>query len=395
MAYDGKFVITAVPAEQRPMPRVELCELKGIGHPDSICDGVAEAASRALGAEYLRAYGQVQHFNVDKALLIGGQSLPRFGGGKIVSPMRLILAGPVSPLPDADVGEVVRQAAHGYLSTALRCNPDLFLIELAIRPGSASLRRVLSQDSSTRLANDTSFGAGYAPYSPLDRAVLALSRILRSSDFRMRFPAAGDDFKVMGVRADLNLSFTIALAFVDRQVTSVSEYFEMKIEMVRYLQETLALSCDIALNMLDASTAGDESGIYLTVTGLSAEQGDDGQVGRGNRLCGLITPGQVMSLEAAAGKNPVVHVGKIYNALSLEMARAICTEVHGIVKASVQILSTVGRPVREPGLVAIEVTTTGGFSDGIKRKVEEVAGRCLERVDELSERLIRGEISVF
>jgi S-adenosylmethionine synthetase len=353
----SNFVITVVAAEQRPTPKTEICEHKGIGHPDSICDGVAEAVSRALALEYLRAYGKLQHYNVDKALLIAGESAPRFGGGKIIAPIRLILAGRVSPLPRADVKEVVCEAARDYLTATLRCNPDFFLIESALRGGSASLRRVFSGDRSTPVANDTSFGAAYAPYSRLDQVVLRLSEILRSAEFRAHFPTAGDDYKIMGFRVDQKIGFTIALAFVDRRLASVSEYFDVKADIRRYLGNALLTPCEIELNMLDDPAAVDESGIYLTVTGLSAEHGDDGEVGRGNRTCGLITPGRTMSLEAAAGKNPVAHVGKIYNALSLEMARAICAEVEGIAEASVQILSTIGRPIAEPRLVAIEVVT--------------------------------------
>jgi S-adenosylmethionine synthetase len=52
------------------------------------------------------------------------------------------------------------------------------------------------------------------------------------------------------------------------------------------------------------------STVYLTVTGTSAEAGDDGEVGRGNRVNDLITPYRPISLEAAAGKNPVTHVGQ-------------------------------------------------------------------------------------
>lgn len=211
----------------------------------------------------------------------------------------------------------------------------------------------------------------------------------------MRFPAAGDDYKIMGVRVDQRMAFTVALAFIDSQLLSVAEYFDVKAEVKRHLENIMPMSSTIDINMLDDHAAVGESGIYLTVSGLSAEHGDDGEVGRGNRICGLITPGRTMSLEAAAGKNPVAHVGKIYNALALEMARAICAEVDGIAEASIQILSTIGRPIAEPHLVAIEVVTATEFDADLRRRVEEVARACLVRVGQLSERLIRGEISVF
>ena len=147
--------------------------------------------------------------------------------------------------------------------------------------------------------------------------------------------------------------------------------------------------------MLDDPDAVSEEGIYLTATGLSAEQGDDGEVGRGNRVNGLITPYRTMSLEAAAGKNPVAHVGKLYNVLAHEMAKAICAEVEGIDEASVQILSTIGRPVNEPQLVAIQALSAEALVREKTKRVETVAHGYLDRIEEISNRLITGELNVF
>jgi S-adenosylmethionine synthetase len=395
----NSFVITAVPAAQRPAPATEICEHKGIGHPDSICDGVAEAISGALSRAYLQAYGAVQHYNVDKALLIAGESLPRLGGGKVVTPIRLIVAGRASPLPGGSLAEVIRVAARDYLATALRCDPDWFAIEWMGHSGSTGLRQLFADSSTIRRANDTSFGAAYAPYSTLDRAVLRLGEVLRSREFHDRFPAAGIDYKIMGARVRERMSFTIAIAFIDRHVDAVASYFALKAAITRHLLEAIqpiaGSDTSLALNTLDDPAARDAGGIYLTVTGLSAEQGDDGEVGRGNRLNGLITPGRPMSLEAAAGKNGIAHVGKIYNALALEMARAICAEVAGVMQASVQILSAIGRPVSQPRLVAIEVINDQSFAVNGRQHIEQVASTCLARIDELSARLTRGEIAVF
>lgn len=395
MLDDSALVISAVPLSAHPEPRVEFCEHKGVGHPDSICDGVAEAVSRALCVEYLRTQGRVLHHNVDKALLVGGQSRPRFGGGEVTQPPRLIVCGRATGLPDRDLDEFVCRAARRYLRTTLHCDPDLFRLESAVHNGSANLKRIFDRYGDEALANDTSFGCGHFPYSNLESAVLDLSRELRSSKFRSAFPAAGDDYKIMGRRIDRATSFTVALALVDREVASVREYFRIKEAMVAHLKEALGVSCDLLLNLLDDSNARDETGVYLTVTGLSAEHGDDGQVGRGNRVNGLITPGRSMSLEAAAGKNPVAHVGKIYNVLAMEMARAIAKEVEGVAEVSVQILSSIGKPVAEPQAVAIEVVTTEKWSARTETEIARIAHSALSRVDNLTDRLVRGEASVF
>ena len=53
--------------------------------------------------------------------------------------------------------------------------------------------------------------------------------------------------------------------------------------------------------------------LYLTAIGSSIESGDEGVVGRGNRANGLISMLRPMSVEGVSGKNPVYHVGKLYN----------------------------------------------------------------------------------
>ncbi len=395
-ATDMELILTSAPM-RHAQQRVEICEHKGIGHPDSLCDGVADAVSQALCAAYLREYGEIRHHNVDKALLIGGQSTPTFGGGQVDQPIRLIVAGRANPLPkDGSLADLVRAAAHGYLANALRCPIDLFRIESAARNGSPNLRRVVDAGITVAIANDTSFGAGFAPYSPLEQTVLLLAEHLRSALFREAFPMAGDDFKIMGRRVDDRIGFTVALAFVDREVKSAAHYLSQKAEMVNWLGSRLDQPGEIRINTLDDPNATDETGLYLTVTGLSAEHGDDGQVGRGNRVSGLITPFRAMSLEAVAGKNPVSHVGKIYNVLATALANALVSRIPEIEEAQVQLLSAIGQPVSHPQLVAIELATADGRLDSVnKRYVENLVRATLDDIPALSAKLARGECKVF
>ncbi|WP_136415818.1 methionine adenosyltransferase [Herbaspirillum sp. ST 5-3] len=391
-----ELILTPAPM-RHAQQRAEICEHKGIGHPDSLCDGVADAVSQALCAAYLREYGEIRHHNVDKALLIGGQSTPAFGGGRVDQPIRLIVAGRADPLPNGgSIADLVHNAARDYLVHALRFPAAVFRIEPAVRPGSLNLRRVVASDVTVPVANDTSFGVGFAPYSPLEQTVLRLSEHLRSASFREAFPMAGDDFKIMGRRIDDRVGVTIALAFMDWEVNSVAHYFSRKAEMVHWLGSRLDQPCDIRINTLDDPNATDETGLYLTVTGLSAEHGDDGQVGRGNRVSGLITPFRAMSLEAAAGKNPVSHVGKIYNVLATTLANALVARIPEIEEAQVQLLSAIGQPVNRPQLVAIALVTADGRLDEVnKAHIEDLVRACLDDIPALSAKLAHGEYRVF
>ncbi|TAK02408.1 MAG: S-adenosylmethionine synthetase, partial [Candidatus Manganitrophaceae bacterium] len=253
---------------------VEMCERKGIGHPDTIADGVCEAASRALSLAYLRTYGAVLHHNLDKGLLVAGQSAPRFGGGHWIDPIKIFICGRATNSdPELEIKKIVLDAARGYLEENIRCDLKYFEIMTEIKEGSANLKEVFRRRETTPLANDTSFGCGYAPYSRLEQRVLSLSRLIESPAFRAQFPAAGDDYKIMGHRVNGDLSFTIALALIDRYVEGVERYFAIKKAIHDYLADHLIVPAVIRVNTLDDPAARDERGIYLTVSGLSAEMG--------------------------------------------------------------------------------------------------------------------------
>ncbi|SCK28397.1 S-adenosylmethionine synthetase [Variovorax sp. HW608] len=390
---DAALSVTTAPMQWST--RTEMCEHKGIGHPDSLCDGAVEAAARAACRAYLETYGAIQHFNLDKALLIGGISQARFGGGELVRPMRLIISGPVTELPSVPIQTVVEQAVRGYLVETLGNIGNAIGIEVILRPSAPNLRRVTSPSPlPLPLANDTSFGVGYAPLSPLENAVLRAAKTLRSSEFRKSFEAAGLDYKIMGSRLDARLRLTIALAFVDRYVQGVEDYFTLKRRIVDYLAEHLP-GCEIEVNTLDDPTAHHENEIYLTVTGLSAEHGDDGEVGRGNRTNGLITPYRPMSLEAAAGKNPAAHVGKLYNVLAHRLAGRIHADVDGIDAVTVRLLSAIGRRIDQPQLAAIDVVAEGGLSLTRQHQIVEMTKQQLTAIPDLVNELVSGTLSVF
>src|SRR5579864_2574637 len=86
-------VTEALPTVHIENQAVELVERKGIGHPDSIADGISESVSRALSRMYLDEYGRILHHNTDETQVVGGASEPKFGGGKVTSPIYILLVG--------------------------------------------------------------------------------------------------------------------------------------------------------------------------------------------------------------------------------------------------------------------------------------------------------------
>lgn len=128
----------------------------------------------------------------------------------------------------------------------------------------------------------------------------------------------------------------------------------------------------------------EESGsIYLTVTGTSAESGDDGEAGRGNRVGGLITPYRPMTMESVAGKNPVSHVGKIYNVLARKIAEDVARETDGCT-VDVFLISRIGQPVSSPQLVQVRVRNSAEVSQNMRRRAREICENHLASASKIN-----------
>ncbi|NPA12674.1 MAG: methionine adenosyltransferase [Aquificae bacterium] len=367
---------------------VEIVERKGTGHPDTICDALGEELSIALSQLYREECGAIMHHNVDKALLIGGIADPQFGGGRIISPIEIYLTGRAineingKRLP---VEELAIETAHKWLKDNIP-NLDIsnhIIVYPKLKPGSKDLVELFERfqlKGEVPLANDTSFGVGYAPFDDIENIVYQLERKLNSKEFKKDHPYVGEDIKIMGVRNGDNIRITIAMAFVDRYVSSVNDYIEKKEAVLKYaIEEAQKLTDRNVEVFLNTADDPDNNSVYITVTGTSAEAGDDGQIGRGNRVNGLITPYRPMSLEAAAGKNPVSHIGKIYNTAAMDMAERIVNEIPEVEEVYVYLVSQIGKPITEPQVCDVKLRTNKDIK-GIEEKVRKIAQ---EEIDNL------------
>ncbi|MCD6559773.1 MAG: methionine adenosyltransferase [Palaeococcus sp.] len=386
------------------MQKVELVERKGIGHPDSIADGIAEAVSRALSKEYIRRYGIILHHNTDQVEVVGGRAYPRFGGGEVIKPIYILLSGRAVELVDRElfpVHEVAIKAAKDYLRRAVRhLNIDEHVvIDSRIGQGSVDLVGVFNKakENPIPLANDTSFGVGFAPLSEVEKIVYETEKMLNSEDFKRRYPAVGEDIKVMGLRKGDEIDLTIAAAMVDSELQTPAEYLEVKQAVYEEVKGIVQAHTERKVNIfINTADDPDRDIYYITVTGTSAESGDDGSVGRGNRVNGLITPNRYMSMEAAAGKNPVSHVGKIYNILANFIARDVAEKVEGVEEVYVRILSQIGKPIDRPLVASLQIIPKKGYTiEKIRKPAYEIADEWLANIVKVREMVINGRIDVF
>ena len=327
------------------LPKVEFVERKGIGHPDVICDGCCESAGKALSKYYIEHFGRLLHYNVDKGVLVAGRAEPKFGGGRIIEAMKIMIVGRATGKVDGKripIKKIIEESVKKELSKFRYLDRVDFCVE--VKEGAASLQTVVGKGR----CNDSSFGAAHYPLTELEQDVLNVCNLLNGKLLR-RFKFLGEDVKVMGIRSGKRVSFVCSAAFVDRWINSMEDYIEAKEKIIDALCKSTGFNrrC-FRLNALDSYDCG-ENGIYLTVTGLSAEQGDDGNPGRGNRPNGLITPQQVMSLESVSGKN-VFHPGRAYQLLAEKIARR-CVEKFGLKFCDVVMASEIGKDIKEPKVV--------------------------------------------
>ena len=389
------------PVQDQP---IEICERKGLGHPDSICDSMMERISVALSEEYLKRFGRIMHHNIDKGLLVAGEVETRLGGGKVVKPMLMVFGDRATFVVGGDkvpVEDIVKRTATEWFRHNLHMvDPDKHVrYQIELKRGSDALTDIFNRQSKYLGANDTSAAVGFAPMTTTERLVLETERFLNSPDFKKRHPETGEDVKIMGMRKNSYIDLTIAIAFVDRYVNSEQGYFkrkeEIKQEVIDFVHANAQIdSIAVNINMADVPGRG-LPGMYLTVLGTSADGADCGQVGRGNRVNGIIPLNRPTCSEAAAGKNPTSHVGKIYNLLTYQIAKRIQNETNGVREVYVWLLSEIGRPINEPKIASVQLILDRGTTlKEVSSKVQDLVAAELSSIDRFSDDLAHGRMPV-
>ena len=398
---DRNIQVTAMDGRPVEDQAVEIVERKGIGHPDSICDGVAEHVARALGNAYLDRFGKILHFNTDETQLVAGEADPRFGGGEVQSPIFLLIVGRATKSYQGSripTETIALDAAREYLEShipRLTFGRDI-VVDARFGEGSGDLTGVFRGGGKVPVANDTSYGVGHAPLSETEQIVLETEQSITGA-YAASNPEIGPDVKVMGKREHDHIHLTLAVAMIDEHITDIEAYDDA-VNRVRAHAESLARSHTDRQVTVDVNTADDydADNIYLTVTGTSAEQGDDGSVGRGNRANGLITPNRSMSMEASSGKNPVNHVGKIYNLLSTEIAARVAADVESVREVRIRLLSQINSPIDDPLVADADVATVNDVDlESIEADVVSCIDDELVNVTAITDRVLDHELRTF
>jgi S-adenosylmethionine synthetase len=375
---------------------VEIVERKGIGHPDSLCDGIAERISVDYTRWCQENLGVMLHHNFDKVQLVAGEVDLGYGGGEIVKPILIQIAGRGVPSwkgQKIPLDEIAVEAAKQHVrETMRRLDPDQHMdIKSYVGRGASELQYVVDRVT----ANDTSFGVSHWPRSGLEHAVYETAQYI-NYQLIDQFPI-GEDVKVMGMRRNGELILTVALPFLATEIEDRAAYKEAR-DAAQAAVQVYASKLDPRKVNVMVNTADDleSDTVYLTLTGTSAEMGDDGAVGRGNRVNGVIAPFRSTSLEAACGKNPISHVGKVYNVLALSAAQEIVERVNDVQEATVYILSQIGAPLDAPLMATALVRSANGrLTPTIEGDVTGVLDDKLASVHNVRNGILDQEMCLF
>lgn len=398
----------------------EVVERKGIGHPDTLCDTIAEKVSQAYSQYCLKRYGTILRHMVDKIALSGGATKVKFGGGEMQKPIKLYLNCRFTRTYQQEIipyFEIVRDTVYKHFGNVLPLlDLDQWLMIVDNTHFAPGPGVVYDDDESTQnerqfffevpqkefatfhnnslRSNDTSTAVAYSPLSATEQVVILIETMLNGKEFKNIHPYVGTDVKVMAKRIKKRMDITVCIPFIAIHTPSKEFYFE-KIGLLADIIKQLVISklgkfdVTVAINTRDNPNKSD---YYLTLTGSAIESGDEGVVGRGNRYNGVIPFTRHMSMEACCGKNPVYHVGKLYAAIcsliSGEIFRLIGLETY------VYLTSQMGRSLSDPWSACVEVCGKN-VTLTERQIIEEIIESNLANTNEITQKIVRGELDLF
>lgn len=374
----GNIVINQMQSNTR---ECELVERKGIGHPDTICDAIAEKCSKNYSLYFYNKYKKFGHHWFDKVILIGGESNIDFGKGEIKKPYKIIVAGKCvkkvgnEDIPLEDIFKASCKEVFEKCLTGFDIEKHLIIVDETVDHQGAGRKKSRYQpesvedlaviDASNLVSNDCNLLSSHYPFTLLEKIVLEIESYINGSKFKICFPQTGWDVKVVGLRNKNKFELLINIPILVNTVKNIDEYNEVVAKIGKHLDSYLKNLYKVNL-LLNINPQDRTDNPYLTVLGSAADTGDVGVVGRGNRINGLITPMQSMSIEAPAGKNPLDHTGKIYGLLTRELAQVLSENLGREIELHVYTFKEVS--IRKPAQVIVNIM--GGSLD--EREVKEI-----------------------
>ena len=372
--------------------RLEVVERKGLGHPDTLADGIAESAAIEYAKYCLDRFGIIPHHNLDKATIIGGLCLQKFGGGQFVEPVKMIFQGRASKSFGGEIiplEEIQSTAAKNYIARVmphLDINNPLQYASSSVTSSNSSRPYWYTPESIEDLpeyagknprANDTATMTSYWPLTNIEKLALDLEGYFYKDNQEdlpePRFDFIGQDIKVMCVRNGKKVTVTICIPQVTSCTPNRNLYNEreeaIEEKLLVYAKELMGDQFTIKLKV-NPTVAGKNPMPYLVTGGSCVDFGEEGAVGRGNKTHGLISSFRPNTMEAPHGKNPVYFVGKILG----YQADLIAKKIYERLNTGCQVImqADIGDDLFDPARIIISTEKTVS-----KKEVDQTVTECL------------------
>lgn len=360
---------------------LEVVERKGVGHPDSLADALANEVSVAYSRYCLERFGFILHHNVDKLYIGAGHYKNDFGVSTRLQPVVVRTNGRISSSfggESIDIDSIQRVAVERYMNIVM---PHMTEEDLVVESNASQHTKVSNwftpksrsdvPDADNPRANDTSFCVSHWPPTPVEHMVYELERYFweEKDGFAVpRFPDIGQDIKVLAVRRNQNVEITLCVPTMSLSTSSYDHYVqilrchELALQKIalRIAQES-GLRCDVRINPYQR--------LYMLGIGSCIECGEEGLVGRGNAITGVISSHRVHTQESWAGKNPVYHTGRVMGYLTLKLARVVSEAMN--TKCSVSVMTRCGDSLFPPHLISVELEGRNIDENVVAKLVDE------------------------
>lgn len=382
---------------------VEMVERKGIGHPDTLADIVAETFSNKYSVYTSRKFGYICNHAVDKIALLGSKSEVGFGEAKTITPITACLFGKAVKNVGSqkiDIFSLFKESVEEVFIRVFR-NPEILKVikyEINVHDGigfdhpksfyQPLTKLDLKKNLDDLRSNDSVMCSAYAPYSIVEKICVFIENFLNSDKFKERFPETGFDIKVLATKINCQpIDITICIPFICSRTPS-KDFYALQLQKI---EKTLSYKVrshwpteKVKLFLNTKDDGGKYA--YLTVFGSALDKGDQGMVGRGNRYNGVISINREMSLEAPAGKNPLHHSGKIYNTIAFNIAK----EIYQKYKAEncVNISARNGDFLSEPSYFIVKSEKS---LNGHKSEIEDLIKKSLKNTSQLTSSIISSD----
>ncbi|MCX6793131.1 MAG: hypothetical protein NTY12_03815 [Candidatus Falkowbacteria bacterium] len=362
----------------------EIVERKGLGHPDTLADALAELISMEYSKYCIDNFGYVLHHNVDKFYIGAGFFKSGFGFVEKIKPVQVFINGRMSDSfggHQINVDVLQRKTILSYLQAVL---PNLASTDVVINSNVTQNSQIPYwfqprgiedlPEYSKLTANDNAVCVASYPLTTCEDLVYSLEEYFWNKEEFFpspRFKCFGQDIKVMAYRNGNAVNIGVRVPVISTFAPDKNAYNDI----VAQAQKDLSLFAnELVGDKYRINLEVNANKPYMLGIGSCIECGEEGVVGRGNSSSGLISMFRPHSTEAPSGKNPKYHTGRVMNYLVTILSKAIYDELG--VKNSVIAMTKNGSTLIPPYLLSI---STGITVD--KKDIERLVTKNILEID--------------